>query len=251
MAFTPRLTKPEAGNKYYITRAKGGWSTAIVGCPTDPDCNVLHNCVGYAFGRFNEIIGDTKMTHLQPVNAENWYAVAQSQGLKTGQEPKLGAVAVWQKGATLSSSDGAGHVAIVEIINEDGSIITSESGYKCANAFWTTKRVKGDGNWGAGAGYKFLGFIYLPEGGETKPVTPDPKEPEKPVIFVRTLKKGFKGEDVKLMQTKLADNGYLRREEIDGDFGTITLAALLAFQFEKKLAVDGHCGPLTRKALGL
>jgi hypothetical protein len=64
MAFTPRLTKPEAGNKYYITKAKGGWSTAIVGCPTDPDCNVLHNCVGYAFGRFNEIIGDTKMTHL-------------------------------------------------------------------------------------------------------------------------------------------------------------------------------------------
>jgi peptidoglycan hydrolase-like protein with peptidoglycan-binding domain len=31
------------------------------------------------------------------------------------------------------------------------------------------------------------------------------------------------------MQTKLADNGYLRHEEIDGDFGTITLAALLAF----------------------
>lgn len=53
MTFTPRLTKPEAGNKYYITKAKGGWSTAIVGNPTDPDCNVLHNCneIDGAFGK--------------------------------------------------------------------------------------------------------------------------------------------------------------------------------------------------------
>ena len=243
MIFVPRLTKPEAGNKYYITKAKGGWSTAIIGNPTDPDCNVLHNCVGYAFGRFNEILGDTKMSHLQPVNAENWYSVAKSQGLKTGQEPKLGAVAVWQKGETLSASDGAGHVAIVEVINNDGSIITSESGYKSANAFWTTKRVKGNGNWGAKAGYKFLGFIYPPIALEAKPATSD--------TGVRVLKKGMHGNDVKAMQTKLADNGYLRRNEIDGDFGKITLGALLAFQFENNLDVDGHCGRLTRKALGL
>lgn len=247
MKFTPRLTKPEAGNKYYITRAKGGWSTAIVGNPTDPDCNVLHNCVGYAFGRFNEILGDTKMTHLQPINAENFYAVAQSQGLKTGQEPKLGAVVVWQKGATLTSSDGAGHVAVVEVINEDGSIITSESGYGCKTAFWTTKRVKGNGNWGAGAEYKFLGFIYLPEDAETT----DPVKPITPAKPQRVLKKGLRGDDVKEMQTKLADRGYLRKNEIDGDFGKITLGGLLAFQFENGLEVDGHCGPLTKKALGM
>ena len=249
MKFTPRLTKPEAGNKYYITKAKGGWSTAIVGNPTDPDCNVLHNCVGYAFGRFNEIIGDTKMTHLQPINAENFYAVAQSQGLKTGQEPKLGAVAVWQKGATLSYTDGAGHVAVVEVINADGSIVTSESGYGCAQAFWTSKRNNNDGNWGAGAnsGYKFLGFIYLPD--EAEPVTPS--EPVTPTKPDRVIKKGMQGEDVKEMQTKLADRGYLRRNEIDGDFGKITLGALLAFQFENGLDVDGCCGPMTKKALGM
>jgi surface antigen len=44
---------------------------------------------------------------------------------------------VWQKGPTLSYTDGAGHVAVVEQINDDGSIITSESGYGCASAFWT------------------------------------------------------------------------------------------------------------------
>ena len=256
MVFTPRLTKPEAGNKYYITKAKGGWSTAIVGNPTDKDCNVLSNCVGYAFGRFNEILGDTKMTHLQPINAENFYAVAQSQGLKTGQEPKLGAVAVWQKGATLSYTDGAGHVAVVEVINADGSIVTSESGYGCKNPFWTTTRKKGaDGNWGAGIGYKFLGFIYLPE--DTKPAEPTkpttPTEPTKPVkpVSTRVLRKGMRGDDVKEMQEALINKKYLRSNEADGDFGTITLGALLAFQFENKLAVDGVCGPLTKKALGI
>lgn len=126
MTFSPRLTKPEAGNKYYITKAKGGWSTAIVGNPTDPDCNVLHNCVGYAFGRYNEIIGDTKMTHLLPVNAENFYSVAISQGLKVGAEPQLGAVIVWE-----GIGSAADHVAVVEQIYDDGSILTSESGYKC------------------------------------------------------------------------------------------------------------------------
>lgn len=35
----------------------------------------------------------------------------------------------------------------------------------------------------------------------------------------------------------------------DGDFGTITLGALLAFQFEHDLDVDGLCGPATKAAL--
>lgn len=30
MTFEPRFTKPEAGNKYYITIVNGGWSRAIV-----------------------------------------------------------------------------------------------------------------------------------------------------------------------------------------------------------------------------
>ena len=46
--FQPRTTKPEAGNKYYITRENGGYSDAIKGNPTDKDCDVLANCVGYA-----------------------------------------------------------------------------------------------------------------------------------------------------------------------------------------------------------
>lgn len=157
--FKPRTTKPEAGNKYYITKARGGYSYAIQGKPTDPDCDVLSNCVGYAYGRFNEIGGYGYCKYLSPVNAENFIQYA--GGLKVGQTPKLGACMVWRKGASLSGSDGAGHVAIVEKVISSTQIVTSESGWG-SSAFWTKTRNKGNGNWGAGAGYTFLGFIYNP-----------------------------------------------------------------------------------------
>lgn len=232
--FKPRLTKPEAGNKYYNTIASGGYSGAIVGKPTDKGCNVLANCVGYAAGRFNEIIGQDKFVYFKyPPNAENFYDTAVSHGLKVGKEPKLGAIIVWAKGKTWTSSDGAGHVAVVEQIQADGSIITSESGYGCSNPFWTSHRYKGNGNWGAGTEYRFLGFVYQPE----------------PSVPTNVIKRGDKGAAVVWMQTKLYEHGYLRKNEIDGDYGTITFGALLAFQFDNKLTVDGICGDATKAKL--
>lgn len=161
--FVARLSRPEAGNKYYIRACSGGYSKAIKGKPTDRDCDVLHNCVGYAVGRFHEIANRPQFDLIDCVNAENIFSNAEMHGLKTGDTPKLGALIVWRKGNTLSGSDGAGHVAVVEKINPDGSIITSESGYNCNNAFWTTKRYKPYSN---GSGYSLLGFVYQPERGE-------------------------------------------------------------------------------------
>lgn len=230
--FKPRLTRPEAGNKYYIRKSSGGYSTAIKGSPTDPFCDVLHNCVGYAVGRFHEIAGRSQFDLIDAVNAENIYANAQKHGMKTGDTPQLGALIVWKKGATLSGSDGAGHVAVVEQINPDGSIMTSESGYGSKNPFWTTVRTKGaDGNWGEAAGYKFIGFVY---------------QPQSPA---RAIRKGDTGADVELMQARLHALGYMRKNEIDGDFGKITLGAVCAFQLENGLEVDGVCGPMTQAAL--
>lgn len=163
MEYKPRLTRPEAGNKYYITRSAGGWSDAVKGSPTDKACDVLHNCVGYAYGRFNEIGGYGSCKYLRPVNAENF--MQYKGGLESGMEPRLGACMVWQKGATLKGSDGAGHVAIVEQIISPTEIVTSESGYGAKKPFWTQRRKKNDGNWQQelqGKGYKFLGFIYNP-----------------------------------------------------------------------------------------
>ena len=193
MAFKARLTKPESGNPYYNTKGNGGYSNAIKGSPTNKGCDVLSNCVGYAYGRFNEIGNYGYCKYLSPVNAEMFIQYA--GGLTVGQTPKLGSCMVWQKGATLNGSDGAGHVAIVEKINADGSIVTSESGWN-SSAFWTQTRKKGNGNWGAGSGYTFLGFIYNPAvtdgevvetpAASVTPVTPDTQSTE----TVYTVKKG-------------------------------------------------------------
>lgn len=238
--FKARLTKPEAGNPYYNTKSNGGYSTAIVGKPTDKGCNVLANCVGYAYGRFNEIAGSKEMEYLAPRNAELFVWLARQQGLTVGQTPKLGAVMCWQKGDTLNGDDGAGHVAVVEQINADGSVTTSESGWNAKNPFWTQKRSKGSGNWGQAAGYKFLGFIYNPA---VKDDACPYKEPTKPV------KEGDSGESVKWLQWQLIKHGYLRKSELDGDFGKITLGALCGFQLKSKLEVDGVCGDKTRANL--
>ena len=95
-------------------------------------------------------------------NAEQFVTRAKALGLTVGQTPRLGAIAVWQAGATLQGTDGAGHVAIVEKMVSDTEIVTSESGWKAAKPFWTQTRKKGTGNWGQGSSYKFLGFIYNP-----------------------------------------------------------------------------------------
>lgn len=182
--FKPRMTKPEAGNPYYNTKGNGGYSNAINGRPTDKGCDVLANCVGYAYGRFNEIGGWGSCKYLLPTNAENFIQYAGS--LEVGQTPRVGACMVWRKGATLSGSDGAGHVAIVEKVVSATEVVTSESGYNSSKPFWTQTRKKGsDGRWGSGSAYTFLGFIYNPapccKGTEPAPApTPDPTPvPEK------------------------------------------------------------------------
>lgn len=162
--FKPRFTIPEKGNPYYNTKKNGGYSEAIEGKPCEAGLTVLRNCVGYAYGRFNEIIGAGKMVYLAPVNAEKFiqYMNHKTKGVKSGMTPKLGACMVWQAGKTLNGSDGAGHVAIVEQINADGSVITSESGYNAKRAFWTQRRDNTNGRWGESKNFKFLGFIYNP-----------------------------------------------------------------------------------------
>lgn len=181
--FSMRTTKPK-NNKNFIKAGTGGWNTCILGKPKDPEANVLANCVGYASGRFNEIINEARNTtgctyKTLNCNAENFPERAISAGLKTGSTPKVGAIIVWQKGS-LVSKDGAGHVAVVERINADGSIYVSESGYN-SYAFRNTTRSNKNGRWGQGSAYKFRCFIYQPDdvqkwidGDQPEPPTPTP-----------------------------------------------------------------------------
>lgn len=167
-----RTSKPGAGNKFFITTGAGGYSHCIVGKPTDSQCNVLSNCVGYACGRFNEIIGSMKYPYLN-CNAENFIERAKSTGLLVVNYPTLGGIMVWQKGDTLSGNDGAGHVAVVERIDSANQIYTSESGYG-GSAFWNSIRKNTNGRWGLGSGYSFRGCIINPAIGDVHYVEPTP-----------------------------------------------------------------------------
>ena len=158
--FTMRTSKPSR-NKNFITTGSGGWNTCIKGYPMDANANVLANCVGYASGRFNEIINIARDTTGCTYKTLNCNAVgfkerAEAAGLKTGSTPRRGAIMCWGK------DGGAGHVAIVEAVNNNSSVYTSESGYGSA-AFWNQTRTNSNGKWGCGNGYYFRCFIYLPD----------------------------------------------------------------------------------------
>ena len=176
--FNMRTSKPSAGNKFYNNGNNGGYSWCINGSPTDKGCNVLANCVGYACGRFNEIIGSMKYKTLC-CNAENFIERAKQAGLQVVSYPTLGGIMVWQKGATLSGNDGAGHVAVVERIDSANQIYTSESGYG-SSAFWNSIRRNDNGRWGLGNGYTFRGCIINPVIGDVHYVAPVKPQPSTP-----------------------------------------------------------------------
>lgn len=246
MKFVPRLTMPESGNPYYNKVQDGGYSECIYGSPTQPGCKVLSNCSGYAAGRFAEEMKQGYMSYYKHApNAEQFWDQAPTYHLRTGSTPKLGAIICWE-----GLGSRAGHVAVVEQINADGSIVTSESGYNAKKPFWTTKRYKGtNGNWGADTSiYKFRGFIY-------SPITFDGVD-DSPTVPASTIKKGMKGSDVKWLQQMLKDISVKKKDyamydpgNIDGDFGDKTERALVYFQFRNKLTIDGVCGQKTKSKL--
>lgn len=141
--FVPRLTSDGIqGNPYWYDYNP----FAQAGFP-------LPNCTAYCWGRWYEIQG--QYPELPLGNANTWWKDALNMGKKTGQTPKLGAIIVtWY-------SDG-GHVAIVEQINSDGSIVTSNSGWP-DDFFWIETLYPSNGyiaSWMPEEAY-FQGFIYL------------------------------------------------------------------------------------------
>ncbi len=63
------------------------------------------------------------------------------------------------------------------------------------------------------------------------------------------LSEGCEGEEVKELQKRLSDLGYMSSRYITGYFGSLTYNAVIAFQSVNSLDVDGIVGPATRKKL--
>lgn len=188
----------------------------------------MPNCTAYVWGRWYELLGIKPKVYTG--NAENWFPKGTSyDGYERGQSPKLGAIACWRKGQAGNDKDGAGHVAIVEEIYADGSILTSNSGYK-ASLFYTKKIAKGY----ALSGYAFQGFIYLP------------------IKFDENISESIAQGLIAQVQTYL-NQKYNFSLAVDNIFGTKTKTALVkALQIEfnnaygSKLVADGIFGIKTK-----
>ena len=96
------------------------------------------------------------------------------------------------------------------------------------------------------------------KGKEDKTLTKAPPPPA-PAIVAKTMptvRRGSRGEHVKVMQKKLTDLGFRvskhpKKSGIDGVAGRLSIAGLKRFQRSRKLKVDGVCGKNTWKALGI
>ena len=150
--YKPRLSAPSTTDKNWIKSTRGGYNY----CIEISNGSCLPNCVGYAWGRWREILGASH--NLSRANAENWWTNT-GDGYERGQTPRLGAVMCWRNGAVGNGNDGAGHVAIVEKISADGrTVTTSESNYG-GTRFQNVVRSY---PYALGRNFAFQGFIYLP-----------------------------------------------------------------------------------------
>lgn len=105
----------------------------------------MPNCTAYAYGRVYEITGEApKITR---GNAGAWYSINKANGYYSyGQEPQLGAIAVW-----------SGHVAVVEVI--DGDTVTCSQSHWRSTYFDTVTFTNGASHFGQ----TFYGYIYACE----------------------------------------------------------------------------------------
>lgn len=145
--YTPRKTSPAANDKNWIHTSYGGYNDCILISGN----SVLPNCVGYAWGRWRELLG--KSPALSRGDAGTWYNY--NDGYKRGKTAQLGAVACWSNPAT------GGHVAIVERVLSNGSFEASESAYGGGRFHYGTYSARGTGTYLSSA-YHFQGFIYFP-----------------------------------------------------------------------------------------
>ena len=164
-----RTTRPEAGNKYYIRKASGGYSTCIQGKPTDKWCDVLSNCVGYACGAANEELGLGYEKYHLNCNAENFIERAIASGLSVYKTPQVGDIICWEGAGSL-----AGHVGIVINVVNSNCIKVAQSGWGSSNPFYITTNYNNNGRWGLSSNYPFRGFIRI------LPTPPAPQPTPKP-----------------------------------------------------------------------
>lgn len=122
VGFTRRTTAPEYGNVYYYNGAYN---------PFAYNQNLIGECTWYVWGRAYEILGHRP--NISRGHAKDFYTYNLNSGAYPyGNEPKLGAIACF---APNNHAYWTGHVAIVEAVGGDGSVILSEYNFKGFHVF--------------------------------------------------------------------------------------------------------------------
>lgn len=159
MAFTPRLNDTGIRNNHI-------WYSDNPFYPT----YALPNCTCYSWGRFWEVsdpLGSqaTKPT-LPTSDGGRWYEQATGYEKSTELNPRLGAVICFS-----DDNGGAGHVANVEQILNDGETIVCSNSAWGGQYFYTTTLTRSNSY--KYSHFTFQGFIYHPD----YPPEPTPPEP--------------------------------------------------------------------------
>lgn len=151
--FCPRLSKDGMLKNPY-------WYDKSINAGAVGD-SLLPNCTTFASGRFSELNGENMRNIMNGRtgfgNAKEWYSQTK---LEKGSTPKLGAIACF--GGAL------GHVAIVESINDDGTVTVSQSNYQrvkdyeSSNYFQLRNYKLEVGKVAKGVELVFQGYIYPP-----------------------------------------------------------------------------------------
>ena len=160
MAYVPRFTQPDVNNPFWTSTRAGGYNGQIVpgdyGSLSAWNNSVLANCTGYVHGRWMELGNvNSDVYGISNGNATTYFSY--NDGYERGQIPRLGAIACYSGGLY----GGAGHVAIVEQINHDGSVVYSQSDYGISIFSTPTVQPPEYNPW-VNQGLVFQGFIYHP-----------------------------------------------------------------------------------------
>lgn len=225
---------PSNRRKYYAskgaehptikTKCKGFDSGVCSGCKWYPGGNKtrFYDCRGFTYWTLLKVYNWKLMgagATSQWGNEANWKAKGEIDTM-----PKDTLVCLFVKKGKTMSHTGFG------LNNETVECSNGVQHFTSRNKKWT--------HWGIPA---CEGDVPVP----TPTPTPTPTPDKKP-----TLKRGSKGEYVRMAQTLLFEKGYdLGKSGIDGDFGKATEAAVKAFQKDNGLTADGIIGEKTWNAL--
>lgn len=173
----------------------------------------MPNCTAYAHGRVQEICG-----HEIPYEQGNAISFSYKSFAKKVDQPTFGAFAVW--GGTYY-----GHVAVVEHVYEDGTILISESNY--GGSFFNTAILSPSNNYN-NSGLPLVGF-YLYDG-VTKAI-------EKEQSKIKEECKAKVREFLKVLEQEKVDLGYSLKPETNflGAPDSIALMGTISIQLTKNV----------------